>query len=62
MRTLQLTVTLAGTCPEAWENIPAVEMKKRAEDVITDMARKVFEQMPVLLVCATATVEGGDHE
>ncbi len=61
-RQLTVTVNLSGTCPEAWDNIAAAELKKRAEDVITDMARKVFDQMPVLLVCATATVEGGAHE
>lgn len=59
MKPRQLTVvlTLSGTCPEAWDEFPSVEIEARAEKVTEDMARQIFANVPALLVTATATVE-----
>ena len=61
-RQLTVTVTLSGTCPEAWDKFPSEEIKARAEQVSEDMARKIFESVQGLIVASTATVQGGGHE
>ena len=61
-RQLTVTVTLSGTCPEAWDKFPSEEIKARAEQVSEEMARKIFANLPALIVAATATVQGGGHE
>lgn len=61
-RQLTVTLTLSGTCPEAWDEFASEEIKARAEQVSEDMARKIFANLPALIVASTATVQGGDHE
>jgi hypothetical protein len=66
-RNLTVTLTLSGTCPEAWDQFPSAEIKARAEAVSEDMARKIFANLTGLVVASTATVDPdrrteGGHE
>lgn len=58
-RQLTVTLTLSGTCPDTWDKFPSEEIKARAEQVSEEMARKIFANLPALIVHTTATVEGG---
>lgn len=62
MRTIQVTVTLTGTVPAAWDDIGDKALKARAETVAEDAFRRLFASMEGKMVTTTATVEGGDHE
>jgi hypothetical protein len=62
MRTIQVTVTLTGTVPDAWADIGNGALKSRAETVAEDAFRRVFAQIEGKTVKTTATVEGGEHD